>query len=267
MKKETFKFSGDAAINYDTYLGPFLFEPYAQFVAQMLPPAAKDVLEVCSGTGRLTKQLARRLSPDGRLTALDLNADMLEVAKPKVKGKPVRFVVANAQQLPFPDNSFDSVFCQFGLMFLQDKQKGFDEVYRVLKPKGKYIFSTWDKTENALTHKIYFNDLLLPFFGKESERFLVPFSMYHEEELLNYLATAGFRNKAVRKVELEGTSPSALDVVNGYLLKHSMGDAVKEKDPKALKEMASRFENALIENFGSGAITMQFSAFVGEGEK
>ncbi|OQY96280.1 MAG: hypothetical protein B6D37_01975 [Sphingobacteriales bacterium UTBCD1] len=267
MKKETFKFSGDSAINYDTYLGPFLFEPYAHFVAQMLPATAHDVLEVCSGTGRLTRHLANRLSPGGKLTALDLNTDMLNVAKPKVKEKPVKFVIADAQQLPFPDNSFDYVFCQFGLMFFEDKQKGVDEVYRVLKPKGKYIFATWDKTENAITHKVFFNDLLLPFFGKDSNRFLVPFSLHHKDELLSYLTTAGFKNKVVKKVEMEGTSPSALDVVNGYLLKHSIGDAVREKDPDALPVMASRFENSLIEIFGPREITMKFSAFIGEGEK
>lgn len=267
MKKDAYRFSGDAPRNYDNYLGPFLFEPYAKYVANMLPASAQNILEICSGTGRLTRHLVEKLPPAAKLTASDLSADMLAIAREKIKSKQVDFMVADAQQLPFPDNSFDYVFCQFGLMFFPDKQKGFNEVFRVLKPKGKFIFATWDKTENIPVHKIYYNDILFPFFGKETGKFLTPFILHKEDELLTFLTNAGFKNNSVENIALKGSSESASQIVNGYLLKHSLGEEVKAKDPDALPVMAEKLLHALTENFGTGKITVKLSAFVGEGEK
>ena len=124
MANEVFKFSGDRALNYDTYLGPFLFEPFGMEMASRVPAThINSVLELASGTGRVTRHLRSRLPSSVRLVASDLSPDMLEVAKSKLMNSDaVEVIVADMQNLPFESNVFDVVVCQFGIMFPPDKQ-------------------------------------------------------------------------------------------------------------------------------------------------
>ena len=73
---------------------------------------------------------------------------MLAVAKKKLAHLDIDWQHIDAQQLPFSDNSIDLVICCFGYMFVPDKPAAFAEVYRVLRPGGHFLFTTWDKLEN-----------------------------------------------------------------------------------------------------------------------
>src|SRR6476661_6264867 len=138
-------FAGSVPANYDRYLGPLLFEPYAlDLVERLKNDQLKQVLEIACGTGRVTRHLTKLVEADGRLVASDLNPDMIAQAKTQLTGERVQWQVADAQQLPFDANSFDHVICQFGVMFFPDKPAAFREAYRVMQPGGKYIFSVWD---------------------------------------------------------------------------------------------------------------------------
>ncbi|HYM94551.1 MAG TPA: class I SAM-dependent methyltransferase, partial [Chitinophagaceae bacterium] len=98
-------FSGTIPVNYEKYLGPFLFEPYALHVVSLLQDIKyPGILEIACGTGRVTAHLAKNVKYDS-LTATDLNADMIEVAKKIVKDKNIKWELANAMELPFDDNS------------------------------------------------------------------------------------------------------------------------------------------------------------------
>jgi ubiquinone/menaquinone biosynthesis C-methylase UbiE len=132
---------------YETILGPVYFEPYAietaKKVATLQP---RQVLETACGTGRVTNQLQKQLAADTSITATDISPDMLGIAIEKLSTlRNVSFQIADALNLPFADNSFDVVVCQFGAMFFTDKKKGFSEASRVLKKNGKFIFVVWDK--------------------------------------------------------------------------------------------------------------------------
>jgi ubiquinone/menaquinone biosynthesis C-methylase UbiE len=269
MEKEAFRFSGEAVKNYDSLLGPFLFEPYGKYIASLIPSSGiNNVLEIACGTGRLTNHLYKQMPHSAKLTATDISPDMMELAKEKLSGSPIHFQIADAQQLPFEDNSFDYVVCQFGFMFLPDKQKGFNEAFRVLRRGGKFIFSTWDKTENMPVKKIFFNDLLLPFFaGEDTARFLIPFSLYDTAQLARFLETAGFKNNSLENIFLEGKADSAKQLVDGYFLKHSLSNEVASKDAAAVEPMAEKFQHALEREFGKDEIACKLSAFVGTGEK
>jgi ubiquinone/menaquinone biosynthesis C-methylase UbiE len=269
MEKEAFRFSGEGVNNYDNLLGPFLFEPYGKHIASLVPSAGiNNVLEIACGTGRLTNHLYKQIPSSAKLIASDISPDMLALAKQKLSGTSIHFQTADAQQLPFEDNSFDYVLCQFGLMFLPDKQKGFKEIFRVLKPGGKFIFSTWDKTENIAVKKMFFNDLLLPFFaGEDTARFLIPFSLHDPLQLESFLENAGFKNNSIENIFLEGRADNAKQIVDAYLIKHSLANEVAAKDPSALEPMAARFQQALETTFGKGEIVCRLSAFIGTGEK
>jgi ubiquinone/menaquinone biosynthesis C-methylase UbiE len=146
MSDDAAGFIGTIPQHYDQGLGPMIFVDYAADIARRVASAnPARVLETAAGTGIVTRKLRDAFSKDARLTATDLNPPMLEVARAKFHaGEQVEFRPADAVALPFADGSFDAVVCQFGIMFFPDKAKSCFEVFRVLAPGGRYVFSVWD---------------------------------------------------------------------------------------------------------------------------
>jgi ubiquinone/menaquinone biosynthesis C-methylase UbiE len=142
-------FAGTLAEFYDRYLVPLMFAPYAEVVADrakaLLP---RRVLETAAGTGVVTEALARILPTDVTITATDLNEPMIELGKVRAGMERVNWQQADAMKLPFPDESFDLIVCQFGVMFFPDKRASFVEAFRVLTPGGRYVFVLWDDYAN-----------------------------------------------------------------------------------------------------------------------
>jgi len=269
MANNAFRFSGEAALNYDQYLGPFLFEPYAvELVSKLETENVGSVLELAAGTGRVTRHIRERFAPEVRFVASDYNADMLQVAKNKPYGKAIEFSIEDAQDLSFADNTFDLVVCQFGLMFLKDKKKGLSEAMRVLKPGGTFIFSTWDKTENIPLLKVVFNDVVIPFFKDgDPGRFEVPFSLFDPEVLKAWMEECDFKAVKTEKVVLQLHWPSVKEVVNSYFIKHSVGAEVMAKNPDAFDGLAAEMEARILKQFGAGEVKPNFAALFVSGKK
>ncbi|HEY4197264.1 MAG TPA: methyltransferase domain-containing protein [Mucilaginibacter sp.] len=266
---EAFKFSGEGAKNYDQYLGPILFEPYAiDVVSKIEQPGIRSVLEIACGTGRVTRHLRNRFKAPVKLVASDINADMLHVAKTLLNDNSIEFKIEDAQNLSFPDNSFDLGVCQFSLMFWPDNKKGLSEAIRVLKPGGKFIFSTWDKTTSMPVLKLIFDDNILPYFkGEDTSRFLVPFSLFDPDLLKNWLEGAGFKNVKADRVPLSSKVSTARDIVTAFFIKHSLGGEVAAKSPADFDKMATKMEDDITRQFGGNDINFELSAFVITGEK
>src|SRR6185369_469879 len=105
-------FTGSIPARYDRYLGPLLFEPYAEKAAERAQALRPDrILETAAGTGIVTSALHRAL-PDAEIVATDLNPAMLAIAAEKFPPGKVRFQPADALDLPFGDGAFDLVVCQ-----------------------------------------------------------------------------------------------------------------------------------------------------------
>jgi SAM-dependent methyltransferase len=118
-------FAGSIPEIYDRFLVPLIFEPYAADLAGRVAMAQPcDVLETAAGTGVLTRALASRLAPSTRIVATDLNEPMLDQASRRQAGGNIEWKQADALALPFGDQSFDVVACQFGVMFFPDKVRG-----------------------------------------------------------------------------------------------------------------------------------------------
>lgn len=263
MDKSAYKFSGEAASNYDRYLGPLLFEPYAIDTANSIDTAnVHAVLELACGTGRVTRHLRERFKPPVKLVATDLSADMLQVAETILNDSSTTFRVEDAQSLSFADNTFDVVVCQFGLMFLPDKQKGLREALRVLKPGGRFIFTTWDKTENMPLHKLVFNDIIEPYFKKDdTARLFVPFALHDTNVLEAWMRAAGFADVESERVVLQGGAPSVESIVNGLFLKHSLGKEIMDNHPAEFENVLKQFREGIQQQFGSTDIHFEMAAF------
>ncbi|MGH7879682.1 MAG: class I SAM-dependent methyltransferase, partial [Candidatus Binataceae bacterium] len=139
-------FAGSIPEFYERLMVPLMFEPYARDLAARLSgTGAREFLELAAGTGVVTRALASQLALDGRIVATDLNQSMLDHAKTRLADKRVTWRQADAQALPFDDESFDALACQFGVMFFPDKVHAYKEARRVLKPGGRYVFNSWDQ--------------------------------------------------------------------------------------------------------------------------
>ena len=168
--------------------------------------AGHKVLDLAGGTGDLTAKFSRLVGDKGQVVLADINAAMLKVGRDKLRDRGilsnVEYVQANAEALPFPDNSFDIITIAFGLRNVTDKDKALASMYRVLKPGGRLLVLEFSKPTNELLSKAYdlYSFHLLPKIGKlvandsESYQYLAESIRMHpdQDSLKTMLDNAGF---------------------------------------------------------------------------
>ncbi len=259
-------FAGDMVAKYDAVLGPVYFEPYsietAERVAALHP---LHVLETACGTGRATNHLRRKMSNTATLTATDVSEDMLQVAIKKsdasdlLQRGSLKFLQADAASLPFDDDAFDVVVCQFGLMFFSNKLKAFQEAQRVLKKNGTFIFSIWDELSRNPVAAIARN-ILKEFFAEDAPVNLnVAFSMSDLVEIKQLLADSGFVNVTIDTVQKPCIAESA-DELSRYTVEGSTtSELIRRKDPAAVPVLREKITAATVQQFGDHPVkgTMQ----------
>jgi SAM-dependent methyltransferase len=269
MQKEVYRISGKDASNYEEHLGPLIFEPAAkELLSHIATFPATSILEIASGTGRLTKHLRTHFPASTKIRATDINPDMLELAQQQLNDLSITFQLADAQHLPLPDQAFDLVVNQFGLMFLPDKQAGINEAFRVLKPGGHFVFTTWDRTATMPLFKLLIDETIIPLFKDEDiSRFHTPFALHDPHLLDTWLCKAGFTSHKALLMQFIGHADSPQHIVNSYFLHHPLGRQVNEKDPSSFDRIANSLEQQLIQQFGSGPFDIELRAWVGIGTK
>ena len=137
-----------AARAYEDFLVPALFGewgPRLAAAAELAP--GQSVLDVACGTGVLARAAARAVAPTGRVTGLDPDQGMLAVARELAPA--LEWHQGTAEELPFPDQRFDAVVSQFGLMFFPDPAQGLREMWRVLKPGGHLAVAVWASLDDT----------------------------------------------------------------------------------------------------------------------
>ena len=179
-------FAGSIPENYDRFIVPLIFESFAQDLAQRIASLSPNaVLETAAGSGVVTRALAPKLSPDASYVVTDLNQPMLDYATTRqAADNRITWRRADALALPFEDAAFDLVCCQFGAMFFPNRQSGYLEAKRVLKPGGCFLFNVWDRIEE----NVFANDVtnaLAELFPSDPPRFLArtPHG-YHDTALI-----------------------------------------------------------------------------------
>lgn len=261
-------FVGSVPENYDRYLGQFVFEPYAkELTGRIRQSGVRAVLEIACGTGRVTSHLRKALSPDTRLVATDLNADMIAIARKMVPDQGIEWAVADALELPFEDGNFDVIVCQFGLMFVPDKARAMSEMYRVLRPGGQILLSTWDKLEYNPAFLLA-DQIVSKYFPEEPPIFFrIPFSLHDEKELASLFGRAGFKDHSISLVKDMGRSDSAGDAAMGMLEGTPIYSAINGRDPALLPVIKKELEEELGKKFGKSPMSSAMQAWMVEGVK
>jgi demethylmenaquinone methyltransferase/2-methoxy-6-polyprenyl-1,4-benzoquinol methylase len=164
------------------------------------------VLDLAAGTGDLSARFSGLVGPDGLVVFSDINASMLQQGRIRMldEGRVgnIRYVQADAQHLPFPDDYFDCVTIGFGLRNVTDKQLALDAIYRTVKPGGRLLILEFSKPTNKPMETLYdlYSFNLLPKIGKlvtndeDSYRYLAESIRMHpnQETLKEMMEDAGF---------------------------------------------------------------------------
>jgi SAM-dependent methyltransferase len=263
-------FTGSIPQLYDEYMVPLIFEPYAVDLASrvaMRKPAC--VLEIAAGTGVVTRHLANALAPDVRIVATDLNQAMLDRAAAVGTSRPVEWRQADAMQLPFPDESFDVVVCQFGVMFFPDKPKAFSEARRILRPSGAFIFNVWDAIEHNEFAQVV-TLALQEMFPADPPRFMArtPHGYSDTGLIARHLAEGGFARRPMLTT-LAATSRAAspgipaIAYCQGTLLRSE----IETRNPSGLLEATNAAAAAIGKQFGHGEVEGKIQAHIVSAER
>ena len=112
----------------------------------------KNILDVGSGAGQISKHIIKYANPKANLTCFDLSHEMLRRARNRLKNARPRFVVADITELPFDNNSFDCVTCGYVIEHLPDARHGLEELARVMQPGARMLLlATEDNFGGAWT--------------------------------------------------------------------------------------------------------------------
>jgi ubiquinone/menaquinone biosynthesis C-methylase UbiE len=263
-------FAGSIPKLYDKYLVPLIFEPYASdLVNRLRSRSLSRILEIAAGTGVATRALASELSESVSIVATDLNPAMLDRATEVGTKRPVEWHQADAMNLPFRDEEFDAVVCQFGAMFFPDKSKAFSEVRRVLKPNGVFIFSVWDKiAENEFADTV--TSALASIFPDDPPRFLArtPHGYYDQTTIEQDLANAGFKKSAeIVTVVAPSQAESPRVAAIAYCQATPLRNEIEARDASRLNQATDVAANAIAERFGSHTVEGKIQAYVVSIEK
>ena len=251
MPTDNAAFVGSIPENYDRYLGPVLFAPYAaDLVERVAVPDSASVLELACGTGIVTRRLRDRLSPSVKIVATDLNDAMFNYASQKFRPGEIEWQQADAGELPFPSESFDAIVCQFGLMFFPDKDRAVREAYRVLKPGGSFHFNVWDAIELNDFPQIAHREITKCFDDDPPTFYEVPFSFYDREPITALLTGAGFRNVEIATVSVEGEASSVAELTQGLIHGNPVVEAIRERDAALLPKIEAAVAAAVSESCG-----------------
>jgi SAM-dependent methyltransferase len=222
------------------------------------------VLEVAAGTGVVTRQLANALPAGVSILATDLSQPMLDQAAAAGTTRPVEWRQADAMQLPYPDEAFDVVVCQFAIMFFPNKQKAFSEARRVLRPGGGFIFNVWDRIEqNEFAHIV--TQSLTAAFADNPPRFLarVPHGYHDISAIAQDLTGGGFeRSPEFTTLAARSRADSPRIPAVAYCQGTPLRSEIETRVPSRLVEATETATAAIASRFGSGAVDGKIQAHI-----
>lgn len=240
--------TGSGPEAYEQYLVPALFAPWAEQLIEHVNVGRGDrVLDAGCGTGIVARRAASRVGEDGAVTGLDINEDMLEVARttaadstPKIEWRE-----GDMTDLPFSDETFDVVLCQQVLQFVEDPGAALREMHRVLTTDGRLAVSVL----RSLAFNTGYQQLaqaLERHAGPDAGTMMrSPFSGYTRDELHTLAEDAGFREPIVT-IEISSVRyPSVTEFVRREAASSPLAGPLDSLDENARETLLQDVEEAL----------------------
>ena len=197
---EGWQLEGGGAEAYERYLAS-AFSPWARKLTELAEVGEGDrVLDVACGTGIVARHAAERAGAAGAIVGIDLNEDMLRVARSvSVAIRPeIEWRRGNATELPFPDEAFDVVCCEQAIQFFSDPVKALGEMRRVMAPGARAALSVCRPIEHSPAYVALAGLLDRQVSPQAGAMMRSPFCTWRLEELRGLFREAGFEGAQVR---------------------------------------------------------------------
>ena len=205
------------AEGYESYMVPTLFGPCARILIQKADPKPGErVLDVGCGTGIVAREVASRLGTTATVTAVDPSANMLAVARAVAaeEGLTIKWREGNAEELPFHDDAFDLVLCQFALMFVADKAVALSEMRRVVNGSGRVLISAWRGLDRHPFYQTLYN-VIQQRLGMSALQEI--FALGDADALRSLALAAGFRFVEIKPFSLTAGFPNPEAFIAGEI--------------------------------------------------
>lgn len=229
------------AENYERYFVPSIGAPVAADLMRTASlHAGERVLDAACGTGVVTKLAAERVAPGGTVAGVDPNPAMLAVARATTRSDlSIGWYEATAEDLPFPDESFDVVLCGMGLQFFADRTMGLREFHRVLVPGGRLVANVPGPTPPPLE---IMADGLARHIGAGSAEFVhAVFSLHDPGDLRNLATQAGFEDIELRSAVTPLQLPAPAEFLWQYVWSTPLAAAVAQADEQRRAALENDF--------------------------
>ncbi len=221
MKTSTqWQLARESAERYQSILTPAILGPFAQALVDVTALQSNEqVVDVGCGTGAAARYAAEAVGNSGRVTGVDVNTGMLEVARslPATQGASIEWREANATQLPLDDHSIDAVLCAQTLQFIKEKNQVLSEMRRVAKSGGRVAISLWCNIED----NPYFYTLveaITRHIGPEiSAGLKSAFALSDVNEIYDLLKEAGFEQVDMTVTQLDLKLPKLTEFVPRHI--------------------------------------------------
>jgi ubiquinone/menaquinone biosynthesis C-methylase UbiE len=263
-------FAGSIPALYEQYLVPLIFQSYADDLAdRIVDLEPTSVLELAAGTGVVTRAMSARLPASVTITATDLNQPMVDHAATIATAQPVTWRQADAVDLPFEDQSFDVVVCQFGAMFFPDRHRAFTEMHRVLRPRGIALFNVWDRIErNDFANTV--TDALATMFPDDPPRFLArtPHGYHDTEQIRADIVAAGFdATSTIESIDARSHAASCTYPAIGFCQGSPLRNEINERRAGGLEVATEVAAKLIADRFGETDIDGAMRAHIVTAQK
>lgn len=251
---------------------PSLFAPWASYLIERAKPQLGErVLDVACGTGIVARKIAPLVGSQRIVVGLDISSEKIDIARAASERDhlTIEWHTSPAEQLPFPDERFDLILCQFGLMFFTDRHAALQEMHRALRTGGRLVLSVWQSLDR---HPFYqtLHEVSQRHLGKSSVQAV--FSLGDSNELRKLLTDSGFQH-----VEIEPMSITARFPQPGEFLAWEIDvdpadtPALRNLDPEAQKVVLATvrqdMQRSLEEVMQDNQVVLQFHAHVAQATK
>jgi SAM-dependent methyltransferase len=248
----------------DRYFAPPVLSPFADDMAHRLARLSiGPLLEIAADTGVLTQAMASALSAGLTIIATDADAAMIEHASAKPGMARVTWQQADPDALPFPDATFGIVACHLSVATMPDRVRTFQEVRRVMKQGGRFVFNVLGTIQHNPVAECLQNTLDEFFPGDPPGYIAHGLHGYADNEAIDDdLTSAGFTDAIYTTVELPFAAASAADVAAAYCLGTPLRSELEVQTISDTEPILRAATLALQKRFGSGAITAPMRAHI-----